>query len=147
MEYEINFVPKGHLHYVIPAIIPYLQKSEYRSGGRSSIDDILEFVLTGQMYLFVVFEKGTNRICGHFIAEIQRYPQFSMLNARYAAGDTGILTSIQDQIVELMEGFAKSAGCKGVEFYGRKGWLRSMKKRGYKAKSIIFEKIFDGEPT
>lgn len=51
----------------------------------------------------------------------------------------------EDTIVkalDLMETFAKSAGCEGVEIFGRKGWAKTLRDFGYKTQYTILMKRF-----
>ncbi len=145
MNLQINYVPKGKLSYVLPAVLPYMHKSEFRSKGRSTVDDILSFLLDGSMFLFVVYDADTNTIYGYTIGKIRPYPQFNMLSMKYAAGEIGIMELVEDQMHEFVERFAKEAGCAGIEFVGRPGWKQTMLKNGYTANTIVYEKFFDGE--
>lgn len=145
MSYEISYVPKGQLSFVLPAIIPMMHKSEFRSKGRSTVDDILSFLFDGSMFLFIVFDTETNRIHGYTMGKIRHYPQYSMLSMKYAAGEVGVMEQVETQMHAFVESFAKSAKCKGIEFVGRPGWKRTMLANGYTADTIVYEKFFDGE--
>lgn len=121
MNLEIAYIPKGKLSFVIPAILFHMHKSEVRSKGRSTVDDILSFLLDGSMYLFVVYDTEDNKIYGYTIGKVRQYPQFSMLSMKYAAGETGVMEQVEEKMHAFVESFAKSAGCKGIEFVGRPG--------------------------
>lgn len=146
MPYEISYVPKGSLSYVLPAILPYMHKSEYRSKGRSTVDDILEFLLDGSMFLFVVYNTDDNKVYGYTIGKVRPYPQFKMLSMKYAAGEVGVMEQVEDKMHAFVESFAKSAGCSGIEFVGRPGWKQTMIKNGYSADTVVYEKFFGEKP-
>lgn len=145
MNLEIAYIPKGKLSFVIPAVLYHMHKSEIRSKGRSTADDILSFLLDGSMFLFVVYDPADKQIYGYTIGKVKQYPQFSMLSMKYAAGETGVMAQVEDKMHAFVESFAKSAGCRGIEFVGRPGWKRTMEKNGYSADTIVYEKFFDGE--
>lgn len=145
MSLEIAYVPKGKLSYVLSQVLPYMHKSESWSKGRSNVDDILEFLLNGSMFLFVVYDPESNKIFGYTIGKVRPYPQYSMLSMKYAAGEIGVMEQVEDKMHAFVEAFAKSGGCKGVEFVGRPGWKQTMLKNGYTANTIVYEKFFDGE--
>jgi len=147
MAFEISYVPKGNLSYVLPAVLHYMHKSEYRSKGRSKVDDILEFLLNGSMFLFVVYDTDDGKIYGYTIGKIRPYPQFNMLSMKYAAGEVGVMEKVEDQMHAFVESFAKSAGCAGIEFVGRRGWQKTMERNGYTADTIVYEKFFERADT
>lgn len=143
MSYDITLVPFGRISYVIPSLIKYLEKSEYWAAGRVNVDDIVRFVLNGQMHLWAVFDPQDNKIYGFLITEIKQYPQKSMLVIQYCAGEPQHMKHSEDQVYAVLEKFAIDAGCRGVEFFGRPGWEPHVKKRGYTTKTVVYEKHFD----
>jgi len=145
MNLDIAYIPKGQLSYVLPAVIGYMQKSEDWSKGRSKVDDILEFLLNGSMYLFVVYDRDTNTIYGYTIGKLRVYPRYRMLSMKYAAGEIGVMEQVEEKMHAFVENFAKAAECKGIEFVGRPGWKKTMLANGYSADTIVYERFFDGE--
>ena len=117
---DISIVPPGQVAGLVPALLPYLQESQERSRGRVSADDILRFVLNGQMHLWAVHEK--EQVFGHIITEIKQYPQCKMLVVQYCAMKPWTMDLVSAKMHETAERFAKDAGCAGVEFVGRPGW-------------------------
>jgi len=142
MNLEISLVPIGYVSAAIPGILPYLAESEVWSRGRSKVDDILRFVLNGQMQLWVVFSKEENRMYGHIITEVKVYPQCKMLRVQYCAMEKNHMQHVDDKMQELAEKFAKDMDCSGIEFIGRPGWGKHMKDYGYEVQSITYQKFF-----
>lgn len=140
MSLELSLVPKGMISHVIPAVLPYLQVSEKWTRGRAKVDDLLEFILTGRMQLWVVLDQ--DHVYGHLITEIKQYPQCKMFVVQYCAMKPHILEMVEDKMQELAERYAKETGCAGIEFTGRPGWTKSMKKYGYDVRSVMFQKFF-----
>jgi hypothetical protein len=128
---------------MVSPLIKYLQKSEDWTKGRSSIDDIVRFVLTGQMQLWVVYEPESQEIYGYVITEIKQYPQSKMFVIQYCAMESNHMKYVEDVMHETADRFARDAGCSGIEFFGRPGWEPHVKKRGYTVKTVVFEKFFD----
>jgi len=128
---------------VIPALLPYLAESEKWSKGRASVDDILRFVLNQQMQLWVVHEENT--IYGHVITEIKEYPRCKMLVVQYCAGESNHMQYVDDEIFDLLDRFAKDAGCSGIEFVGRPGWRKQAEKYGFEVRSVMYQKFFKEE--
>jgi hypothetical protein len=146
---KITLVPPGQIASLIPALLQFLQASVTHAKGRVTVDDILRFVLTGQMNLWAVHEGG---VChGHVITETKQYPQCKMLVVQYCAMATGVLEQVEGLMQVTAEGFARAAGCQGIEFTGRPGWRATSKKYGYDTQSVTYQKFFkevrDGSDT
>ena len=138
---EINLVPPGQVAGVVPALLPYLQESAGWTRGRVNTDDLLRFVLNGEMQLWAVHEGDTGD--GHVITEIKHYPRLKMLTVQYCAMKPWTMDVISDQMHSIAEQFAKSAGCAGVEFVGRPGWRKTANEYGYAVQSVMYQKFFD----
>ena len=78
---RVSLIPPGTVAGVIPSLLPYLVKSQEWTRGRAKVDDILRFVLNGQMQLWVGHDD--NDIYGHVITEVKTYPQCKMLTVQY----------------------------------------------------------------
>ena len=142
MNLNISLIPYGALAKAVVAIMPYIEESAERSRGRSSVDDILKFLFTGQMALWAVFDEETHEAHGHFITEVKQYPQSSMLVIQYAAMFINHMDEIEDLMQEYAEIYARNAGCHGIEFVGRPGWKKHATKYGYQAQSVTYQKFF-----
>ena len=148
MRLEFSLVPYGVIYTVIPRILKYLQVSERWTRGRSSVDDILKFILTGQMQLWVVIDG--QEISGQVITEVKQYPQCKMLTVQYCAAEPHCMEFVSDEAFGTLERFAKDNGCVGVEMIGRPGWKKEMFKQGYVTRSVMYQKFFErgqDEPT
>lgn len=141
---QMSLVYPGQVSYVLPALLPYLQKSEEWTRGRAKVDDILRFVLNGQMYLFVAHEGNT--IYGHVIVETKQYPQCKMLTVQYCAGEPNHMEHVEDEMFDILDRFAKDAGCAGVEFVGRPGWRKTATKYGFEVQEVVYQKFFEVKP-
>ncbi len=143
MRLDIAFIPYGSIAGTIPAIMPYLVESAKRSRGRASVDDILRFLFSGEMQLWVVFDDETKEAHGHFITEFKQYPQCKMLVIQYAAMMPNHMDAIEDLMQKYAEDFAVKAGCNGIEFVGRPGWKKHAEKYGYTAQSVTYQRFFE----
>ena len=137
---NITLVPPGQVVFAAAQILPYLQVSAEWSKGRSSADDIVKFVLTGQMHLWVVFDENTCR--GHIVTEVKQYPQCKFLTIQYCAMEPGTMEAVEDKMQEYAERFARDMGCAGIEFIGRPGWRKTANTYGYDLHSVTYQKIF-----
>ena len=122
---NISLVPYGAVSGVVPALLPFLTESQGWTRGRASVDDILRFILTGQMQLWAVHDEQS--IYGHFITEIKQYPQCKLLAIQYCAMTPGTMECVENDKTAL---FAKDMGCAGIEFVGRPGWRKTANKYG-----------------
>lgn len=138
---DISLVPVGQIATTIPAVLAYLKESETWTRGRASVDDILRFVLNGQMQLWVVHDSGT--AMGHIVTEVKQYPRCSMFTVQYCAMVPGTMEAVEDKMQELAEAAARAAGCAGVEFVGRPGWRQTARKYGYEVQSVMYQKFFE----
>lgn len=143
MKLNISLIPYGNIGLVIPAILPYLVESAERSKGRSGVDDILRFLFTGEMQLWLVYDEETKETYGQFITEIKQYPQRKMLVIQYAAMLPNHMHQIEDMMQGYAEHYAKANGCHGIEFVGRRGWKRHAEKYGYQSQSVTYQRFFE----
>jgi hypothetical protein len=137
---KISYVPVGQISGLIPALLPYLTKSEQWSDGRVSVDDLLRLMLNDLLQLWVVHEETT--IHGFFGVEVKQYPQAKMLTVQYCAMETGTLDAVDSQMMDIAEDVAKKSGCAGVEFIGRPGWKKIVQDHGYNVQSVMYQKFF-----
>lgn len=137
---KISLVPTGRVAALLPALLPYLEESAAWTRGRATVDDLLRFVLNGQMFLWAVYDDAG--VYGHLITEIKQYPRCKMLTVQYCAMETGTLEKVEDEMQRLATAFAKDAGCVGIEFVGRQGWRHTASKYGYEAQSVTYQKFF-----
>jgi hypothetical protein len=140
---RMALIPPGMVAQTISALLPYLTKSQEWTRGRSTVDDILRFVLNGQMHLWVGHEEG--KIYGHVITEIKDYPKCRMLVVQYCAGEPNHMQYVDEEMFDLLDRFAKDAGCSGIEFIGRPGWRKQAGKYGFEVQSVMYQKFFKEE--
>jgi hypothetical protein len=138
---NISLVPYGAVSGIVPAILPFLHESQGWTRGRATVDDILRFILTGQMQLWVVHDD--QRIYGHTITEIKQYPQCKLLTVQYCAMQPGAMELVENEMQDKAAQFAKSVGCAGIEFVGRPGWRKTANKYGYEVQSVMYQKFFE----
>lgn len=140
---RMSLIPPGTVAGVIPSLLPYLVKSQEWTRGRATVDDILRFVLNGQMQLWVGHDD--NEIYGHVITEVKNYPQCKMLVVQYCAGEPNHMQYVDEEMFDLLDRFAKDAGCSGIEFVGRPGWRKQAGKYGFEVQSVMYQKFFKEE--
>ncbi len=138
---KIALVPVSQLMSVVPALMPYLEESAEWTRGRAIVEDIVRFLLNGQMHLWAVHKDGV--VYGHVIAEVKPYPQCKMLTVQYCAGEPNHMQYVEDEMFAVLEEAAKSAGCAGIEFVGRPGWRKAATSHGFEVQSVMYQKFFE----
>jgi hypothetical protein len=141
MTMHVALVLPGALTETLAELLPYLRKSEVWSRGRSTVDDIVRFIVTGQMSLWKVFDDEDELVHGYIVGEIMAYPQGRWLRAQYCAMKPHILQLIEEKINVLAERYALDMGCKGIEFIGRPGWRKYAERHGYNIRSVMYQKL------
>lgn len=143
MKLDISLIPYGQISYVVPSLIKFFSESAEWAQGRVAVDDIVRFVLTEQMQLWLVFDPNNSNVHGYVMTEIKEYPQKKMFVIQYCAMAPHFMKYVEDSMHQKAEMFAKHMKCAGIEFFGRPGWEPHVKKRGYKTKTVVYEKYFD----
>ena len=138
---NVSLVPYGAVAGLVPALMPFLAESERWTRGRAKVDDLLRFVLNGQMQLWAVHDE--NHVHGHIITEIKQYPQCKMFSVQYCAMQPGLMEVVEEEMQTKAAQFAKDAGCAGIEFVGRPGWRKTANTYGYEVQSVMYQKFFE----
>lgn len=112
-------------HLVRPAI-------EYVDSGFSE-DDIRNRLIVADMQLWVVGDYQA--AC---VTQIVVYPQHKVCLVVALGGDG--MDEWFGELMDQVEDWARQMGCRYVEEYGRKGWLRVGKKRGYEELYVVMRK-------
>ena len=140
MNLDISLVPYGMLTDTLPTMSAYLRKSEMWTKGRSSIDDIVGFLYSGRMQLWAIYEPESNTVYGYIISEIKQYPSSRALVFQHIASEKHIIELVQDKFHELMDRYARDAGCSVIEAFGRPGWGKYLEKYDYTVQTVVYER-------
>ncbi len=100
------------------------------SNGNYALSDIAAGINNGEYGVWLAGESVV-------LTEAAVYPRKKRLSLFLGAGNRPEVVGL----LPALERFAIEQGCSGVEFLGRKGWLRAMP-RGYRAKSYLIAKEF-----
>jgi hypothetical protein len=146
MSLDITLVPPGLIHKTVGSISKYVEKAAEASSGRSSPDDIYKAFFTGAYQLWLVLDKEELIVHGFFATEVKQYPQYKMLVVQHSVIEPNRMHEVEDRMQELAGIFAKSSGCKGIEFVGRHGWRRHAEKYGYRTSSVVYHRFFEEAP-
>jgi hypothetical protein len=141
---EVQLVPKGRILEALTYLGSHLQNSVEHTHGRMTVDDIAALALAPHSQLWVVMDNHAGNVEGYLLTEIKPYTKKTMFVVHYCAMTPHIKSFVEDQMHAVMENFARSSGCHGVEFFGRPGWRKHAKKFGYDAQMVVYEKHFYG---
>ena len=133
----ITAIPSDRIKRLWPEVSPMLYPAVERSHGRWTMEFLLDALRSGQQQLWIVFEAD-QPIKGVATTEILVYPNRKMLGIQYLGGKD--LDTWGFSFLEIIEDFAKAAGCSGIEGTARKGFWKWMKEYDYKDAYIVYEK-------
>lgn len=104
---------------------PWIEAALERSGGTHLFEDIVEAVAEGRMQLWPAPDA-----CA--VTEIIVFPRKKVLHVFLAGGKMETIVDMNDSAVE----WAKSLGCEGMSIAGRKGWVKVLKKKGWREQFV-----------
>jgi hypothetical protein len=132
---EVSLVPPQLIDGLWPRIFPHLSKASDYTFGRYEPEDILEFVVSGEAHLWVVFDDED--IVGITVTRFWEYPRKKCLDMVFIGGDEGF--SWKDPMLEILQRWARDNGCEAIESSGRPGFARAFKDDGYKMLWQVYE--------
>jgi hypothetical protein len=115
----IDLPPIDEIARCWPIIEPILKRATDRAKAYEPID-LLQLVMMGRMSLILVRECG--RIIAVAVTEVRQLPRCRVLEVPFVAG-TG-LKRWHEQLLEVIDAQAETAGCSDIMGYQRKGWVR-----------------------
>ena len=98
---------------------PILARAVSRSEGELKTNDILNFVIEGDMQLWIVAEN--KEIIAALVTQIITYPQKRILRLVSLAGED---FNKFKHFLDMVQSFAIQKGCTALELWGRKGWKK-----------------------
>lgn len=125
-------VPAESVDLFWPEIAPLLQKALDRSDGRYAIEDIRQFIDSGDMHLWAVADTA---IRAAIVTQTVIYPR-RKVGLILLLGGCGMRHWLH--LIEEMEACFKREGCACLELYGRPGWQKVLK--DYKTPSVALRK-------
>lgn len=143
MSLEISLVPPDMVPGVLDRLRDKLAKAAEITLGRVHKEDIISYVLDGYYQLWVIFNPEDMDIEAALLTEIKRYPRSKWLCVQHCVGDQGSLQNMGEKMMKLLEKFAQTEKCAGVEFVGRVGWDKFAHRMGYEKRSVVYQKTFN----
>lgn len=134
---QVSLIPYGEVEALLPVIAPMLTRALAYTGGRFTLEDVLEDLRTGDQTLWIAITDD-NEILGCTTVSIKQYPTGKRaLVYEHLAGDDVHLWL--DEGHKMCVRYAKHFGCTVLECQGRSGWEPFLKKLGYRKFATIFE--------
>lgn len=156
---KISIVPPDHVDHVWGQVMPLLKSATDHSSGRYTVGSVYELIAGGHCHLWIGFELGIpGPLEGHHDGAVPRrdvlpggrlkiigaatsvftiYPGGRWLTAQFLGSSD--MERCRD-FLPIFERWGRDNECKGVEFSGRLGWGRALRKDGYEEFHRFFQK-------
>ena len=132
---NVLIVPQDDINKVFPIVRDYLDKAAKLSGGRYTIEEVYENVRFNNQQLWIAFND--TEIVASAVTELISYSKIKTLVGHFIGGKD--LESWKQPIVDALAKFAKAEGCDRIEFMGRRGWGKPLKKIGWQESYRVYE--------
>ena len=138
---QISLVTPENVNYCWKGCEKYLMKSVKRSKDRDALESIYRQITSGEANLWIVFDDDIN-IHGCAVTQISSYDTgLKLLMIIHLGGE-----KMEDWIregIDILERFATTAGCHGIEAFGRPGFWHWIKDEGWEKQAIVYQKRFN----
>jgi hypothetical protein len=120
-----------------PGIKGYVAEALAHGTGRMGPDDVLRYLVSGEMQAFIVFDADAAKLLAVLVTEVMDYPTARVLDLALCAGER---LDLWISALPWLEGFAKQAGCTQMQVHGRAGWSRVLAPRGFREAARVLLK-------
>jgi hypothetical protein len=132
---NVSLVTIDQIENIWPLIEKYLDGAAKYTHGRFKVEDIRNRLYTAPQQLWIAYEDL--KVYGAVVTEITQYPQMTSLVMHFTGGED--LPKWKDDMLHLLQRFAKDQGCAVIESYGRPGWEKVFKNDGFKSRFMFYE--------
>lgn len=130
-----RLIPTEDVGDIWPTISPILRKAVERDEGKRSLHSLLKELVNDRNQLWVVFDGEP---IGAVVTAILNYPHARTLKVEWLAGER---FDEWAHLIKVIEEYAISQGCNPVEFSGRPGLARALKRYGYTTVAVEARKF------
>src|SRR5687767_9382070 len=109
---------------------PFVETALQYADGEISIDDIYTGIMRTQFQLWMVFDVTHRRILGAYVTQVVDYPQLACLRVVTLAGEE--FPTWIDEAHNSLNSFARQVQAKRIEVVGRSGWVKKLRRLGFK---------------
>jgi len=135
-------VPREAIDIVWPDVINMLNKAVETSKGKYHIDDIYEDLTKGFYNLWLIIDnKGEDKVIAALTTRLIKYPNRSAMAMDWVGGKR--MAEWLPIAMEKLISFAKDCGCSHLEGYGRKAWIKVLKRYNWKPEYIAYRMEID----
>jgi hypothetical protein len=134
---RISLVLPEHLPDAWPQVEGYIARAADYTNGKCLAADIRNWLCDEYHYLWVAFEEG-GKIYGAVTTRFVEYPSCKVLSIEFVGGER--LSEWKDDMLAVIENFAKNEGCSVLQGIGRRGWGRELMSNGWRQTAAIYEK-------
>jgi hypothetical protein len=135
IDVSMTIIPPQSLHTVWDQAGPLLQKAVDESHGDVSMNSLREQLIAGNQKLMCVFDEGLQVIACITIQVATMESGKRVLLVPMVGGErmSDWLPGVMDQLKEMKKVFI----CDEIRGIGRYGWIRELKKYGWKPTSVF----------
>ena len=135
-------VPREAIDIVWPDVINMLNKAVETSKGKYHINDIYEDITKGFYNLWLIIDdKGEDKVVAALTTRLIKYPNRSAMAMDWVGGKR--MAEWLPIAMEKLSSFAKDCGCSHLEGYGRKAWIKVLKRYNWKPEYIAYRMEID----
>ena len=135
-------VPREAIDIVWPDVINMLNKAVETSKGKYHINDIYEDLTKGFYNLWLIIDdKGEDTVVAALTTRLIKYPNRSAMAMDWVGGKR--MAEWLPIAMEKLSSFAKDCGCSHLEGYGRKAWIKVLKRYNWKPEYIAYRMEID----
>lgn len=115
-------------------VVSLMEPSVKRSRGKFDISDVRDGIDKGVLVLWAVMDA--NKPVAFYTTRIVEYPRCRAMAMDWVGGKN--IRSWMHKALDQMEEHARSNGCQHLEGFGRKGWGRLLRHRGWEPEYIAY---------
>lgn len=142
-EYKVSLVPREALALAWPEVVGFLAPALTYTDGRENLVDLYRRLAEGRAQLWVGLDPEPEDpenpgIKAAAITCMVVYARDKALRIEYCGGET--MEGWQASMIALWERFALDQGAGRLELFGRKGWARELRGKGWTQPLVFMEK-------
>lgn len=138
---KIGYIQGPQVPSVWDKISPWVQTVVDLSHGRTNMAETLNSLIRGDTLLWLSYDEETLEPLGYWICRIVQYTDVKMLSVDQLGGED--YARWEDIMHDSLILYAKENQCAGMELVGRAGWIRQLKKFGWKNQFSACELMFN----
>ena len=130
-------VPREAIDIVWGDVSSMLNKAIETSGGKYHIDDIYQHLTEGYYNLWLIIDESKEeKVIAAITTRIIQYPSKKAMAMDWIGGKR--MMEWLPIAMERLISFAKDCDCSHLEGYGRKAWLKVLKKYNWNPEYIAY---------